>query len=94
MRKPSFVVVSRSQTALTIKDVGPWDIFPSVTNSAEEVVEDLLTTGFLMPGMQLFYYDSEGVLDEILIMENRFAGFAPASKKDPLENERAGKQGR
>lgn len=59
---------------LTIRDLGPWDRFPSVTNDAENVVAELRMK--LKAGQRLFYYDSEGRLDEIVIDERgNFAGF-------------------
>lgn len=55
-RRPSFLIVKRTAQALTIRDVGPWDEHLTVTNGAEQVVEDLLKTGDLVPGQRLFYY--------------------------------------
>ena len=60
---------------LVIRDVG--QECRSVTNDAEKVVEDLFSSGRLRPGQRLLYYDSAGRLDEILIRDGRFAGFAP-----------------
>jgi len=69
--------------ALVIRDVGPWDQHPTVTNDAEWVVEELVAAGRLQPGMRLYYYDSEGALDELLVANGRFAGFAPGPKEQP-----------
>lgn len=66
--------------ALVLIDVGPWNIHPSVTNDAENVVRRLLESGDLKPGQRLMYYDSEGNLDEILIADGQFAGFAPGPR--------------
>jgi hypothetical protein len=52
----------------------------TVSNAAEEVVEELVRSGQLSEGLRLFYYDSEGVLDEILVKDGNFAGFAFVSK--------------
>ena len=60
---------------LVIKDVGPWDRHPTITNDAEAVVADLVRGGKLPEGRRLFYIDSEGERDEILIKGGRFAGF-------------------
>jgi len=62
---------------LVIRDIGPWDEHRSVTNDAENVVQRLVYGGFLPPGRRLFYYDSIGDLDEILVEDGRFAGFKP-----------------
>lgn len=66
-RLPHFeVVADRPSFPLVIRDVGPWDAFPTVTNAAEAVVVELRRRGMLPTGRRLFYYDSEGVLDEIV----------------------------
>ncbi len=66
---------------LVIRDLGkPHDFFPSVTNDAEGVVAELHLRGRLPADRRLFYYDSEGRLDEILMDEaGCFLGFAPAA---------------
>ena len=78
---PNFEVVGYDvedgQTFLVIRDVGPWDVYKTVTNAAEYVVDTLFETGALKEGMRLRYYDSEGDLDEILVADGKFAGFAP-----------------
>lgn len=66
-----------------IADVGPWDVYPTVTNDAEDVVKKLTAIGRLKPGRQLLYYDSEGVLSELLHDgAGVFLGFAPVRRKD------------
>lgn len=67
---------------LTIRDVGPWGTRMSVTNDAEHVVEELWQNGAIQRGGgRLFYYDTEGTLDEILVSpDGRFAGFAPGPR--------------
>lgn len=65
---------------IVIKDVGPWDQHPSVTNDAENVVRDLVAQGYLPEGRRLFYFDSDGRLDEILVKDGQFVGFAPGPK--------------
>ena len=62
---------------LLIRDVGPWDQHPTVTNDAEAVVAKLAAAGLLPEGRRLLYFDSEGRLDEILVARGRFAGFKP-----------------
>lgn len=63
-------------SALFIRDLGPWDRQRTVTNDAVNVVQRLIDGGFLPSGRRLFYYDSGGQLDELLIKDGRFAGFA------------------
>ncbi len=65
---------------LVIRDIGPWDKHPSVTNDAEAVIETLVNNGHLPEGRRLFCYDTEGQLDELLVKAGKFAGFAPGPR--------------
>ena len=65
-----------NEEPLVIKDVGPHDKYPTITNDAEAVVWELVARKELTPGRRLFYIDSEGNKDEILIKDGKFAGFA------------------
>jgi hypothetical protein len=77
MREAQFEVTSnRPGEPLYIRDLGPWDKYPTVTNDAENVVRRLQGMGLLPKGRRLYYYDSEGILDEILVKDGTFAGFA------------------
>lgn len=66
---------------LVIRDIGPWDRYMTITNDAEHVVEELVSKGVLPAGRRLLYYDSEGELDELLVKDGKFAGFAPGPKE-------------
>lgn len=74
--QPSFEVLGvihftagKTSEALVIRDVGPWDQHPTVTNGAEDVVRRLFAAGLLPAGRRLFYFDSSGDLDEIVHSE-------------------------
>jgi len=77
MNRANYIIVAESRKALIIQDIGPWDRYPSVTNDAEDVVRELVGRGFLPEGRRLFYCDSDGQLDEILVKDGQFVGFAP-----------------
>jgi hypothetical protein len=47
----------------------------SLTNNADRVVKEIVPNGYLPEGRRLFYFDSEGALDEILVQDGRHAGF-------------------
>ena len=65
--------------SLVLQDIGPWNTCPTITNDVENVVYDLAhVLGRLKPGQRLFYYDSEGVLDEIIHEGGKFVRFGPA----------------
>lgn len=82
MSKPaSYVIVTgHSDGSLRIKDTGG-ETNLSVTNDVENVVQDLVSCGLLPKGRRLFYFDTNGDLDEILIRDGRFAGFAPGPNR-------------
>ncbi len=65
------------ENSIVIADNGPWDEFPTITNSSEQVVAKLLESGELKPLWRLFYYDSDRRLDEIIIRDGQAAGFRP-----------------
>lgn len=69
------IVANHPGKPLVIRDVGPWDSHLSVTNDAEQVVKRLVGRGLLPEGRRLFYFDSDGQEDEILIKDGEFAGF-------------------
>jgi hypothetical protein len=66
---------------LVIRDIGPWNEYLTVTNAAEQVIEELFHDGRLtsLTGWrQVFYYDSDGNRDEIVHERGVFKGFKPA----------------
>ena len=79
-RKANYIIVAVGPDRVVIRDVGPWDKYLSVTNDAENVVLDLAGQNLLQPGRRLFYYDSDGRMDEMLIKDGVFLGFAPGPK--------------
>lgn len=75
MRTASFEIVEQTAQAVTLRDLGPWDKYLTITNAAEEVVEDLSRKGVIKEGQRLLYYDSENELTELLHKEGKFVGF-------------------
>lgn len=67
---------------LVIRDVGPWDEHPTVTNDADAIVVNMLEEGELAPEQRLLYFDSEGELAELLHDGQRFVGFKAAGEGD------------
>ena len=77
--RSNFIIIDdeSDKSVLTIRDVGgPLQL--TVTNDAEAVVEFLATGGLLANGRKLNYYDSDGQLDQLLVENGKFAGFATA----------------
>ena len=74
MRCANYTIVADNEKELVIMDVGPWDQYPTITNSAEAVVDQLAGR---LGDRRLLYYDSDNNLDELLVENERFTGFAP-----------------
>ena len=68
-----FDVVEDGDNVLIIQDIGPWSNYPSVTNDAEAVVRSLAP---VLNDRRLYYYDSEGDICELRVVDGKFAGFA------------------
>lgn len=50
----------------------------SITNDADNLVMHLANEGLIRSNTALYYYDSEGQLDQILHDGHKFFGFAPS----------------
>jgi hypothetical protein len=72
MRNALYDIINTSDDHMIIRDIGANSGYMSVTNAAEAVVAELLPT---LNGRRLYYYDSDGSLDELLIKDNKFNGF-------------------
>jgi len=79
MREPRFEVLSETKDCVLIRDIGPWDKHPTVTNAAERVVELLAP---MLRGRRLEYYDSGGYRDQLLVKDGKFAGFGLLQQKE------------
>lgn len=75
MSRAVYAIISdASDDNFVIKDIGH-DMYPSITNDAEAVVKEVAPQ--MKEGQKLLYYDSDGDLDELLVKDGEFAGFAP-----------------
>lgn len=81
--KSNIEIVARADHAVTIRDVGPWSKFMTVTNDPEGVVAELWKLGLLKDHQRLFYYDSADQLDELLHQGGGFTGFKPGPASGP-----------
>lgn len=72
MKCPNFDIVRETQEYILIRDLGPWDEFPTITNVAELVVEKIAPR---LSNRRLYYIDSDGNVDEICVLNGRFDGF-------------------
>ena len=74
-RHANYAVEMITATRVVIRDMGPWDKHPSVTNDVEWVLADLINKHGIDPNVELMYYDSNGDLDIIIHDGVKFEGF-------------------
>lgn len=72
-RIAKYEVSALNSKYVLLKDLGPWDKYPTITNSAEEVVSEVMV--WLMPNQRIFYYDSNGILTELIHKDGMFHSF-------------------
>lgn len=75
MNTASYLIIEQTEDRVLIKDIGPWTKHPTITNRAEQVVEELAP---MLRGRRLEYIDSDGNRDQLLVSGGQFAGYAPA----------------
>jgi hypothetical protein len=78
MKTANYRIIEQTEAYVLIKDIGPWNKHPSVTNDAENVVAELVP---MLRGRRLEYIDSEGQRDQLLVKDGQFAGYAPVPPK-------------
>lgn len=77
MRRSYYSIVRDDSAMLLIRDIGrPGTL--SITNDAKNVVKDLAEK---LGNRPLYYYDSDGNLDQLLVKDGEFSGFAPGPKE-------------
>lgn len=72
MNRARYSIVYDSPRALILKDLD--DGAASLTNDAEAVVADVATA---LGDRALFYVDTTGRVDRLIVVDGKFAGFAP-----------------
>lgn len=56
----------------------------SVTNDADNVIDDLVKAGIDVSGMPVIYRDTEGYWDQLLVSESRFVDFASIHERERI----------
>jgi hypothetical protein len=77
MSKANYMIIEDEDDCLCIQDIGPWNIYMTVTNAAEEVVKELADQ---LGDRRLEYIDTDGQRDELLHEDGEFVGFKPIKK--------------
>ena len=82
MRRANYTVLQVDLDRILLQDIGPWDEYPTVTNDVRLVVRDMAHLyGRALAGRKLYYIDSDGRTDRIVVRNGRFAGFEPANEE-------------
>jgi len=59
----NYCVLESNGYFVALKDLGPWDKYPTITNSAEEVIAKMYEDG--IKDQRIIYFDSENDLTEL-----------------------------
>ena len=73
MKHANYRVEVSARRYLIIRDIGPWDEHPTVTNDVEHVVKELAPD---LGDRRLVYFDSEMNATEIVVRDGQFHCFA------------------
>lgn len=69
----NYCLADETDRFIVLRDVGPHDRYKTITNAAEWVVAQLVNR---LKGRRLYYIDTDGNTDELVIHDGKFAGFA------------------
>lgn len=79
MRCANVSILKDTGRYVILCDNGPWDIFLSITNDAEGVIERLGKSCML--DRKVYYYDSGGEFGELKHDGHKFTGFGHADRE-------------
>lgn len=79
MRTANYEIIKETIDLLLIRDLGLHDKYLTITNGTEQVVAELAPR---LGNRRLEYIDSKGERTQIIVRDDKFAGFAPATAKD------------
>jgi len=63
MIKSNYLRAYSDEERVVLRDIGPWDMYRTITNDAENVVKQEHENG--LGDRKLIYYDSDGDLTEL-----------------------------
>jgi len=73
MREAQFQIAYDAHDLLLLRDIGPWDKYPTITNDAEGVVRRVAP---ILKGRRLLYLSSDDELTELIVQGGQFVQFA------------------
>jgi hypothetical protein len=82
MKIPNYSIEPVNDDRILIRDLGPWDQYPTVTNNTEAVVAELVVAyGEDLAGRELHAIDSSGDTDQLIVENGKFVGFKFIEKR-------------
>ncbi len=75
MRTPAYSILLDSATRLIVLDESEEHATPTITNAAQELLDELSAKGLLRK--RVSYVDTTGTMDDIVHQDGRFVRFAP-----------------
>jgi hypothetical protein len=72
MKRSNYIIQHEDDNTILLHDIGPWDIYLTITNDAENVVNDLTQE---QRRKKVAYIDSDGLLTRLLIKDGKFEAF-------------------
>jgi hypothetical protein len=85
MKNPRYEVIALNADLIVLVDLGPHDVYPTITNGAEAVIAQLQEQG-LTTARRVFYFDSEGELAELTFTDEGFQDFHYVGISDPMSD--------
>lgn len=70
----NYSIADETNDYIVLFDLGPHDRYQTITNAAEWVVGQMVAR---LKGRRLYYIDSAGQTDELVIEDGKFSRFAP-----------------
>jgi len=74
IKRSNWTVEEVNDQHITLRDLGPWDEYMTITNDIESVIKDLSSS---IAGRRVFYYNNNEELNEVVIKNGEFSGFYP-----------------
>lgn len=75
MRKANYAILSNDNTHITLEDIGPWNIYLTITNDIDNIVSDLYKKSLLTNEKEFSYIDSDGFVTYIKHKDGKFISF-------------------
>lgn len=78
MKVANYKIRLLDPTKVVLGDEGPHDKYPTITNSIEDIIKQLVDTNVVNGRRRVFYWDSDQKFTEVILKGTEFAGFQEA----------------